>query len=155
MSFIFSQISYQDKGVLISTYFYTVKNVDIKVKYLASGCQFFYRYVYGRLPVEQFTVKYLASGCQFFYRYFYGRLPVEHFFFPLRVDLIAKSYCMLCGHCQFAPYNIGQQNTVHFHHIFNILFGQRNQYLKKNQLNLIIRQDTAMGVLLYLKKGRL
>ena len=25
------------------------------------------------------TVKYLASGCQFFYRYFYGRLPVEHF----------------------------------------------------------------------------
>ena len=26
-----------------------------------------------------FTVKYLASGCQFFYRYFYGRLPVEHF----------------------------------------------------------------------------
>ena len=26
-----------------------------------------------------FTAKYLASGCQFFYRYFYGRLPVEHF----------------------------------------------------------------------------
>ena len=26
-----------------------------------------------------FTVKYLASDCQFFYRYFYGRLPVEHF----------------------------------------------------------------------------
>ena len=26
-----------------------------------------------------FTVKYLASGCQFCYRYFYGRLPVEHF----------------------------------------------------------------------------
>ena len=26
-----------------------------------------------------FTVKYLTSGCQFFYRYFYGRLPVEHF----------------------------------------------------------------------------
>ena len=26
-----------------------------------------------------FTVKYLASRCQFFYRYFYGRLPVEHF----------------------------------------------------------------------------
>ena len=26
-----------------------------------------------------FTVKYLASGCQFFYFYFYGRLPVEHF----------------------------------------------------------------------------
>ena len=26
-----------------------------------------------------FTVKYKASGCQFFYRYFYGRLPVEHF----------------------------------------------------------------------------
>ena len=25
-----------------------------------------------------FTVKYLASGCQFFYRYYYGRLPVEH-----------------------------------------------------------------------------
>ena len=80
-------------------------------------------------------------------------------FFPLRVDPIAKSYCMLCGHCQFAPYNIGQQNTVHFHHIFSILFGQRNQYFlkkqkKKNyQLNLIIRQDTAMGVLLYLKRG--
>ena len=77
-------------------------------------------------------------------------------FFPLRVDLIAKSYCMLCGHCQFAPYNIGQQNTVHFHHIFNILIGQRNQYFqkkKKNQLNLIIRQDTAMVVLLYLKRG--
>ena len=30
-------------------------------------------------PVD-FTVKYLASGCQFFYRYFYGRLPVEHFY---------------------------------------------------------------------------
>ena len=28
---------------------------------------------------EDFTVKYLASDCQFFYRYFYGRLPVEHF----------------------------------------------------------------------------
>ena len=26
-----------------------------------------------------FTAKYLASGCKFFYRYFYGRLPVEHF----------------------------------------------------------------------------
>ena len=26
-----------------------------------------------------FTAKYLASGCQFFYHYFYGRLPVEHF----------------------------------------------------------------------------
>ena len=26
-----------------------------------------------------FTVKYLASGCHFFYRYFYGRLPVGHF----------------------------------------------------------------------------
>ena len=26
-----------------------------------------------------FTVKYLASGCQFFYRYFYGRLLREHF----------------------------------------------------------------------------
>ena len=26
-----------------------------------------------------FTVKYLESGCQFFYRYFYGRLSVEHF----------------------------------------------------------------------------
>ena len=26
-----------------------------------------------------FTVNYLASGCQFFYRYFNGRLPVEHF----------------------------------------------------------------------------
>ena len=25
-----------------------------------------------------FTVKYLASGCQFFNRYFYGRLPVQH-----------------------------------------------------------------------------
>ena len=25
-----------------------------------------------------FTVKYLAFGYQFFYRYFYGRLPVEH-----------------------------------------------------------------------------
>ena len=24
-----------------------------------------------------FTVKYLASGCQFFNRYFYGRLPIE------------------------------------------------------------------------------
>ena len=26
-----------------------------------------------------FTVKYLASGCQFFYHYFYGCVPVEHF----------------------------------------------------------------------------
>ena len=26
-----------------------------------------------------FTVKYLASGCQFTYRYSYVRLPVEHF----------------------------------------------------------------------------
>ena len=25
------------------------------------------------------TVKYLASGCKFFYRYFNGRLPIEHF----------------------------------------------------------------------------
>ena len=25
-----------------------------------------------------FTVKYMASGCQFFYHYFYGHLPVEH-----------------------------------------------------------------------------
>ena len=30
------------------------KSVDFKVQYLASGCQFFYRYFYGRLPVEHF-----------------------------------------------------------------------------------------------------
>ena len=29
--------------------------------------------------IVDFTVKYMASGCQFFYRYFYGRLPIEHF----------------------------------------------------------------------------
>ena len=29
------------------------KSVDFMEKYLASGCQFFYRYFYGRLSVEQ------------------------------------------------------------------------------------------------------
>ena len=33
----------------------------------------------GALQIRRFYIKYLASSCQFFYRYFYGRLPVEHF----------------------------------------------------------------------------
>ena len=36
------------------------------------------RTLFKRKSVD-FTVKYLAPGCQFFYRYLYGRLPVEHF----------------------------------------------------------------------------
>ena len=34
--------------------------------------------LHGKKSID-FTVNYLASGCQFFYRYFYGRLPVDHF----------------------------------------------------------------------------
>ena len=36
-------------------------------------------YMYNVKKSVDFTVKYLASGSQFFYRYFYGRLPVQHF----------------------------------------------------------------------------
>ena len=44
----------QAEKVLLHSIQYTVKNVDFTVIFLASGCQFFYRYLYGRLPVEHF-----------------------------------------------------------------------------------------------------
>ena len=47
--------SHRKSPLSMSTDYYTVKkSVDFTVKYLASGCQFFYRYFYGRLPVEHF-----------------------------------------------------------------------------------------------------
>ena len=56
--------------ILGELYFCTVKkkkkkkkSVDFTVKYLASRCQFFYRYFYGRLPVEHFRNKDMAGLC--------------------------------------------------------------------------------------------